>query len=106
LRIAPVDFFNDVELSNAFSAKMQLAPRLTLAYPFQTTRVGGVAVSRQNRYVNCTNRAAAKGQQSQSGRKSMVTKKKARKTKKGKKLRKVKKLEATKPLEYYKIHMD
>jgi hypothetical protein len=74
---------------------MQLARRLTLAYPFQTTRVGGVAVSRKNWCVNCTNRVTAKGQQSQRGRKSMATKK-VKKVTKG--LKKVKKLEATKPL--------
>jgi hypothetical protein len=95
LRIARVDFFNDVELSGAFSVKMQLAPRLTLAYPFQTTRVGGGAVSRQNWSVNCPLGGSAGRER---GRKFMATKK----TKKLKKLTKVKKLEKTLPLEHNK----
>jgi hypothetical protein len=73
---------------------MWLAYGLTLAYPFQTTGVGGVAVSRQNWCVNCTNRVAAR-QQSQKGRKFMATKKPKKAVKK---LKKAKKLKATKPL--------
>jgi hypothetical protein len=75
---------------------MRLANRLTLAYPFQTTRVGGGAISLRNWLVICTYLLVAPG----SLRREFMATKKAKKTTKG--LKKGKKLEKTLPLEHNK----
>jgi len=102
VRIARVEFFNRVELFNAFSAKTQLDRSPSQAYLIQTAQLTGglflceiglsIAFPRGSAGVAISERENL-----------MATKKRAGKSaKRGNTLRWVKELEKTKPLEWIK----